>query len=658
MGSFAQFGRTTERIGKGNNIKARLAYADKIEAERNLNLDTWYYELGGQLFVDWVTENYRTYTGSKLLWNEPYVEEMYLLFGNPWFERVVYEKAAQMGFTECLIAFSAFALAHLHIALGIGFETQGKTNDMVGQRFQPSFDYCPQIQKLTQERRNTMGRGDIDNKSSLTVGGVTANFFYGSLPKGSGKGDERQAPSKISSFTAQMILGDEYELWSRKVLDIVEKRMQASVFVTKPMRYGSTPGAEGGLVDTDVKLADYLFQWYVTCPHCGTEQYLDPFGNFLKSVEMEVEGKMEELFIDPTGRPLDWFAHDPKNKKATTYIGCSNPDCGEELLRENIDEGHFRCRKHNITLREACEEAIAKNNIVRRSALRMPMLASHKFDPIKTIKDLFSSESPVDVIQQGLGKPASFSSGGIAYKRIEACVGLALPQIRQPDLTVLTVDVGRYGHPAMVQNWYFGEGKTYEERWVNAHKEIVWYGKLKDLEENVYYYVRKYRCHIVVMDNEPEFIAASNLALKHKPVRYHDHLYDEYSFGKLQVFLIDQMALKVKYKRTEREVVNTQKDKSVVVYNIDRTWGIDQVKTRIYRTQQHFPAGLIYDPEDPENNLISHYMSSNRTPDGIWVEDKPDHLLLADSAAESVVFALKHEKGVNRGYLLGTAKVE
>lgn len=657
MGSIGKLKRTTDRVGKHHNMAERLEFADRIEAERRENNERWYDE-GGQLYIDWTKEFYRTYTGSHLSFDEPHVEEIYLIFGNPWFVRLVFEKAAQMGFTECMIAFSAFALAYLHIALGVGFETNAKSNEMVGLRIQPAFDFCPPIQELAQERRGVMGRGDVDNKSSLTVGGVTANFFYGKLPGSSGAEDDRQAPSKLSSFTAQMILGDEYELWSRKVLDIVEKRMQASTLPTRPMRYGSTPGAEGGLVDTDVRLAEYLFQWFVVCPCCQTEQFLDPFGNFLKAVEIEVEGELEFAYIDPTARPLDWFHHDPNKKRDTAYIGCSNPECGAELTRETLDAGHFRCRKNNISLREVHAQVLKERNPIERAALRMPMLVSRKFDPVKSIKRLFNSVSPVDEIQQGLGKPASFSSGGIAYKRIEACIGLPLPTTRKPDLVMLVMDVGRYGNPGQVLNWYYGEGETPEERWLNAHVEIVWYGKVKDLEEDVYAIVKKYQCHIVAIDNEPEFHLAASLALRNPVQIYSEELYQqEWSMDNLQVFLYDQMELSGgKFKHSVRDVSNTIRGQKVVVYNIDRTWCIDQVKSRIYSKRLHFPPGLTYDPEDPENNLISHFLSSTRTTDARWKESKADHHLLAQSAAESIGLALFSAKPANRTFRVFTAK--
>lgn len=636
----------------------RHEFANRIVTEREAHTQKW-YEFGGRLYIDWVKKFYRTYTGSHLSFEEAFVEEIYLLFGNPWFERVVFEKAAQMGFTECTIAFTTFALAHLHIALGIGFETNAKANEMVGLRIQPSFDFCPVIQELSQERRGVMGRGDVDNKSALTVAGVTANFFYGKLPGNSGSLDERQAPPKLSSFTAQMILGDEYELWSKKVLDIVEKRMQASTLPTKPMRYGSTPGAEGGLVDTDVRMAQYLFQWHITCPHCQTNQFLDAFGNFLKAVEAEVEGQIESVYIDPTGRPHSWFHHDPTRAKDTAYIGCSNPECGKELPRSAIESGHFRCRKHDISLAKACNNVLSEQKAVERTALRMPILASTKFDPVKSIKRLFASVSPVDEIQQGLGKPASFSSGGITYKRIEACIGLPLPDAGvKPDLTMLTLDVGRHGNPAQVLEWYYGQGDTPEERWTNAHIRLIWYGKVKDLDTDLYRLVDLYKCQIVAIDNEPEFHLASSLALKHPVQLYCPQLYQGgYTRSNLQVFLYDQMELKGgKFKQSIREVTGVGRSQKVAVFNVDRTWCIDRVKSRIYQKQLHLPQGLIYDPEDPENNLISHFLSSVRTTESKWVESKPDHHLLAQSAAEAIALCLFTARPAQKTYRVYTTK--
>ena len=317
------------------------------------------------------------------------------------------EKAAQVGFTESLIALTAFALAAVKIPVGYGFEAERKLRDVV-PRIQTSLDFCPPVRKIRAARQSTTGRKDTDFKErKITVGGVECTFWYASTSSHL-KGQQRQASSSLSSFTAFLQSCDEIELFPPGVLNVAEERQGACTMPTKPFRGGSSPGSEGGIVDSEVAKSGFLFQWSITCPACQTEQFLDAFGNLLKMTKQESDsGTIEEVYLDATGRPIDWHHHDDsthERKIDSTYIGCSA--CNHELRAEVLNRGCFRCRRTGETLVDLCDRASRTQTAIRKTvAIRLPRLAPALFNAPERLRKLIESRNPVDQLQQGLGKP-------------------------------------------------------------------------------------------------------------------------------------------------------------------------------------------------------------------------------------------------------------
>lgn len=613
-----------------NKMGQKLEFSEKMSALRIDSIRRWYEE-GGQWFLNWTKENYRKWSGEKLHWNEAFAEEYYLLLGNPWFQRIVVEKAAQVGMTESFIAFTAFVLSAVRVSLGYGFEREKKLRDVVGPRIQPAFTYIQPVQEIKMDYRTSVGREDIDSKDrKITVGGTEATFFYTKTNETAKNGPERQASSGMSSFTAWVILLDEAELMPPGAIDIATERQSACEMPTKPMRIGSTPGHEGGVVDTQVKLSENVFMWRVDCPHCGHRQFIHPFGNFLRSVVVEEDGIKEERFVDLTGRPMKWFCCDDTNRETkikTAYVGCQ--ECEKELTQEHLDTGHFYCIKTGVSLTELCDQALKNQSpIFSTVALRLPRLASKLFNPAERIRKLIETRNPIDAIQQGLGLAINVGGGKISLTRLNRCVNASLPERfagKAPGLVVIGMDQGRAAHWGMVQHWYFEEqNKDPEQKWLNAHKVVVWWGEvigfdgLEDLS-------RKHNADLIGFDADPEIQVATDFARKHSPTKV----------AKGKAYPMDQVMLKGEdFKFSTRNVQNQE----VPVVAIHRTAGLDAVRQRILLNQQYFPEGTHYDPKD-EGNLFLHYMSSERTSEGIWTEPAglPDHLFHADNFCEMVV---------------------
>jgi hypothetical protein len=123
---------------------------------------------------------------------------------------------------------------------------------------------------------------------------------------------------------------------------------------------------------------------------------------------------------------------------------------------------------------------------------------------------------------------------------------------------------------------------------------------------------------------------------------------------RFQVLLFDQMKLKgEQWRRTLRKVRSTKnssrvkgREELVPVYLLDRTYGLDTVRDRIYRRKMHFPAHATYNPKD-NGNLLHHFLTSDRLPDG-WIEPPgaPDHFFHAASFADLCAAVAQREPGM------------
>ena len=612
-----------------SHMNQKESLARSLRQQRSEGINQWYKE-GGTLFLNWTKKYYRRWSGEELEWTEPFFEEFFIIFGNPWLERIIVEKSAQIGYSESCIAFAAFCLSHVRISVGFGFEQNSKARQFVGTRIQPAFDNCKPIQDLSKIRKLATKRDDIDSKEKITVGSVSLSIFYSSTSATkTGKEGERQAPSALSSWEGWAAICDEIELWPDKSLDLVVQRQNACKMPTKPLRGGSTPGQEGGIVDREIKAGGYLFQWQIKCSKCGHIQFLDAFGNFLKPVVVEEDDNLIESFVDKTGRPLDWFCKDNSSREKsieTAYIGCSH--CGEELDVEDINNGKFCCRNTNISGLELCKDTVTNQQAVINSVgIRLPRLASRLFIPSKQIRRLLITRNPSDELQQGLGKSVSVGSGKISLDKLRRCVQEVTTDI-QPTI-IMGVDQGRAANFVEIQKWYFDTSiKNAEERWLSAKKQVVWYGQVPGGFEALDILVSQWQVRWIGIDADPEIQLSTAYARKHIPHK---------SKSKLgEVFLFDQVELKgEEVRRSNRDVQGV----AVTIYSLHRTFGLDAVRNRIYRGLQYFPLETEYIAGD-DNCLFSHYLVSERTLNGRWTapDSAQDHWFHADNFAEMAAY--------------------
>jgi hypothetical protein len=406
---------------------------------------------------------------------------------------------------------------------------------------------------------------------------------------------------------------------------------------TKPLRIGSTPGMVGGVVDTQVKLSKYVFEWFVECPSCGEHQPIDAYGNLIKSVPIaDEQGEIQDIFLNDVGRPLDWHCHDRTTRETmiqTAYIGCKS--CGKEFDRVTLNKGTFR-DAHGVDMLELCDRTVQERSpIIEAVAIRLPRLASILFRPAERIRKLLVTLNPADQIQQGLGKSVSIGNGKIDLSRLVKCCNRDLTKIlgdREPDLIVIGMDQGRAVNWVQVQKWYMGKGETWEEQWLTAVKVVVFYGSVhgfNGLAELADYW----NADIIGFDGEPEVQLAADFARIRSP--------HEVETGKAYMF--DQVKLKGEnFRESERQVQDTK----YPIYSVHRTFGLDSVRNRLYADRQFFTDELYYNPGD-DQNLFYHYLTSDRKNTGVWTtesDNAPDHWFHADNFCEMAVLVSGYQK--------------
>jgi hypothetical protein len=71
-------------------------FIEEASLQRDTAVNEW-YKKGGELAIAWIGEHYRTHSGDRLNWDEPFYYQFALAFTNPWFERLVISKQAQCG---------------------------------------------------------------------------------------------------------------------------------------------------------------------------------------------------------------------------------------------------------------------------------------------------------------------------------------------------------------------------------------------------------------------------------------------------------------------------------------------------------------------------------------------------------------------------------
>lgn len=160
-------------------------------------------------------------------------------------------KSAQVGWSVLAILKSVHAAKYLRMNIIYVLPTRNASAEFVVPKVNPMLQRNPVLAKLL---KNT------DNKHLKAVGDRWI-YFKGAFHQG-----------EAISTSADLIVSDEHDRSDQAVLSTYQSRLQAS-------RYGwfwkfSNPSIPSFGVHELFQISDQM-HWFVTCPHCGYEMYMD-----------------------------------------------------------------------------------------------------------------------------------------------------------------------------------------------------------------------------------------------------------------------------------------------------------------------------------------------------------------------------------------------
>lgn len=194
----------------------------------------------------------------------PYLREILDVMTDETHRDVVFNKPAQVGFTEALNQFAGYCMAEDPSGLIVIQPNVEMAKAWVKERIDPMLAESPRLQGLV---RSEKGRRTSDDTMQRKV-------FRGGYLVAVGA----NAPSGLRSRPARRILGDERSGWTLDARsqgdpwDLATER--TATFWNAKRIQGSTPGEEGTCPITAAIRASDWREYHVPCPSCGT---LEPF---------------------------------------------------------------------------------------------------------------------------------------------------------------------------------------------------------------------------------------------------------------------------------------------------------------------------------------------------------------------------------------------
>jgi hypothetical protein len=511
-------------------------FADTISKTREGKIEEW-FKRAGEMFVQWQIANYRTHKNKPISYEDPFFQDLCLVVGDPRIQNVFVIKGAQQGFSELSISFALFCASELKCSTGFVVEQQRKLQDLVGPRIHPAIRFSQHISQIIDDYRKNTGVIDTLGRDRLiTIGGIPITFAFAAT---SSSNASRIVPAALSSFQADVTIGDEVEAWDPAARSILAERQGASAVRTKPMRLGSTPGKEGGILDVMIRKSSRYFTWNVNCPHCGKKTWLNLFGAVLKQeggdpMRSEVEGRSN--FLDPLGVPLRWSHVCPpdaplEERIETAYVSCSH--CDTKFDSPHLMPGEYICAYTGVTLHQFLPSLQEEERVEREVAIEMNRIATQKCSIPERLGRIIYAPSPqarADAYQQGFGIAISIGANKIPMYLIQECVGR---QERdswgdEPDFVILGIDQGQAAHFGCVQYWWMPDyeanplGKRESEvrnenpelfDLARCKKAIVWSGQVMKTQ-SVIDLAEEWNADVVGIDQYPEVQQTAELTLK------------------------------------------------------------------------------------------------------------------------------------------------
>ena len=210
-------------------------------------------------------------------------------------------KSAQVGWSVAAILKSVHAAALLKLNVIYILPTRNASGEFVVPKVNPMLQRNPSLAALVKS---------TDNKSLKQVGDRFI-YFKGAFHRG-----------EAVSTTADLVIADEFDISDQAVLTTYESRLQASKYAWF-WRF-SNPTIPGFGVHELFQESDQM-TWFVTCPHCGYEWYME-FERGERSHHVDVEkgiyacGKCLKELPDDDRQSGRWIARYPNRTRRGYHI--------------------------------------------------------------------------------------------------------------------------------------------------------------------------------------------------------------------------------------------------------------------------------------------------------------------------------------------------
>lgn len=396
---------------------------------------------GGRGFVDRVAKYGATDSGEPLrmrLW----FRELLELLGDLRVPHVITSGCAQNGKTASHLLLLIDIIVHAKLNAGWFFASRDSRDLNVPQQFYPVVAaWLDRLQAETNEA--LIGENDTQNTSRYQVDGATAIFSYAntSKPTPQRKGLAAAGGAAVS-FTANILIKEERSQWLPGTSDPVERRIDASLIPTRPVRDLGTPGGGQG-IEVEIDRAHYHFYPHYTCDRCGETHPLDPKGCLLRRHRRkDFSGKERSVYLSESGRPVHWWHRDEASPVDSAYFACSN--CGHEIASDKRDNAWYQCRKSGLRLRDFLDRLPQTDGRLKVAIILSPLtrITSNNL-AAELIRGGLDAMRPEDWQQQALGHPSEGSANSVSIDMIKAAIGATLPTYHSTrKLTLAGVDQG------------------------------------------------------------------------------------------------------------------------------------------------------------------------------------------------------------------------
>lgn len=163
----------------------------------------------------------------------------------------VIRKSAQVGWSILAILKSVHACNFIKLNVIYVLPTRNASAEFVTPKVNPMLKRNPELAKMVKK---------TDNKTLKEIGDRWL-YFKGAYSEG-----------EAISTSADLIVADEYDRSNQSVLSMYQSRLQASKY--RWFWRFSNPSLPGFGVDELFNASDQM-HWFITCPHCGHEWYMN-----------------------------------------------------------------------------------------------------------------------------------------------------------------------------------------------------------------------------------------------------------------------------------------------------------------------------------------------------------------------------------------------